>query len=48
MRLVRGHYGVILGINPDAAVVDITHEIRPGDIRAGASALPFASTARTA
>lgn len=31
--------GVALGINPRAAVVDITHEIPPGDIRAGAFAL---------
>lgn len=31
--------GVILGFNPKATVVDITHEIPPGDIRAGAFAL---------
>jgi len=31
--------GVILGIAPRAAIVDITHEIPPGDIRAGAFAL---------
>lgn len=31
--------GVILGINPNSSVVDITHEIPPGDIRAGAFAL---------
>lgn len=31
--------GVILGINPKASAVDITHEIPPGDIRAGAFAL---------
>jgi len=31
--------GVILGINPQATVVDITHEIAPGDVRAGAFAL---------
>jgi S-adenosyl-L-methionine hydrolase (adenosine-forming) len=31
--------GVILAINPKATVVDITHEIAPGDIRAGAFAL---------
>jgi len=31
--------GVILGINPQAALVDITHEVAPGDIRAGAFAL---------
>jgi len=31
--------GVILGINPRATIVDITHEIPPGDIRGGAFAL---------
>lgn len=31
--------GVILSVNPQAVVVDITHEIPPGDIRAGAFAL---------
>lgn len=31
--------GVILGIAPHATIVDITHEIPPGDIRAGAFAL---------
>jgi len=31
--------GVILGIAPGAAIVDITHEIAAGDIRAGAFAL---------
>lgn len=31
--------GVILGIQPRAQVVDITHEVPPGDIRAGAFAL---------
>ena len=31
--------GVILGINPQAVIVDITHEIAPGDVRAGAFAL---------
>jgi S-adenosylmethionine hydrolase len=31
--------GVILGLCPRAAIVDITHEIPPGDIRAGAFAL---------
>lgn len=31
--------GVILGIAPRAQVVDITHEVPPGDIRAGAFAL---------
>src|SRR5205823_3929929 len=31
--------GVILGVNQRATVVDITHEIPAGDIRAGAFAL---------
>jgi len=31
--------GVLLGVNPKATLVDITHEIPPGDIRAGAFAL---------
>jgi len=31
--------GVVLGINPRAVIVDLTHEIPPGDIRAGAFAL---------
>jgi S-adenosyl-L-methionine hydrolase (adenosine-forming) len=31
--------GVILGIAPNATIVDLTHEIPPGDIRAGAFAL---------
>lgn len=31
--------GVALGINPRARIVDLTHEIQPGDIRAGAFAL---------
>src|SRR5262249_7897299 len=31
--------GVILAINPQAALVDITHEVAPGDVRAGAFAL---------
>ena len=31
--------GVVLNINPRANVVDLTHEIPPGDIRAGAFAL---------
>jgi len=31
--------GVILGINPKVSVVDICHEIAPGDIRTGAFAL---------
>jgi S-adenosyl-L-methionine hydrolase (adenosine-forming) len=34
--------GVMLGINPRAAVVDITHEVPAGDIRAGAFALAAA------
>ncbi|HEV2436788.1 MAG TPA: SAM-dependent chlorinase/fluorinase [Verrucomicrobiae bacterium] len=31
--------GVVLGINPRAVIVDLTHEIPAGDIRAGAFAL---------
>jgi S-adenosyl-L-methionine hydrolase (adenosine-forming) len=31
--------GVILGVNPQITIVDITHEIPAGDIRAGAFAL---------
>ena len=31
--------GVILGLAPRAVIVDLTHEIPPGDIRAGAFAL---------
>ena len=31
--------GVILGIEPRATIVDIAHEVPPGDIRAGAFAL---------
>lgn len=31
--------GVLLGINPRAVIADLTHEIAPGDIRAGAFAL---------
>lgn len=31
--------GAILGVNPEVTVVDITHEIPAGDIRAGAFAL---------
>lgn len=31
--------GVILGINPQARIVDITHDVPAGDIRAGAFAL---------
>ncbi len=34
--------GVILGINPDAAIVDLTHEVPPQDVRAGAYALDAA------
>jgi len=34
--------GVILGINPRAEVLDLTHEIAPGDIRGGAFALSVA------
>lgn len=34
--------GVILGIAPRAAIVDVTHEIPAGDIRAGAFALAAA------
>jgi S-adenosylmethionine hydrolase len=35
--------GVILGINPRANIIDLTHEIPPGDIRAGAFALMASS-----
>jgi len=31
--------GIILGINPDATIVDLTHGIPPGNVRAGAFAL---------
>jgi S-adenosylmethionine hydrolase len=31
--------GAILGVNPRSAIVDITHEIPPGNVRAGAFAL---------
>src|SRR2546428_4903945 len=31
--------GVMLGINPQATIVDITHEVPAGDIRTGAFAL---------
>src|SRR5207249_7259019 len=31
--------GVILGINPQASVIDITHEVPAGEIRIGAFAL---------
>jgi S-adenosylmethionine hydrolase len=31
--------GVMLGINPQAALVDLSHEVAPGDVRAGAFAL---------
>lgn len=45
---VRDHYvgamkGVILGIAPEAAVVDITHEIAPQDILGGALELQAAA-----
>jgi hypothetical protein len=35
--------GVILGIAPRANVIDLTHEIPPGDVRAGAFALMAAA-----
>ena len=35
--------GVILGIAPEVQIVDIAHEIRPGDIRAAAFALMTAA-----
>lgn len=35
--------GVILGINPDVRLVDLTHEIAPQDIRGGAWALASAA-----
>ena len=35
--------GVILDIAPRTAVVDLTHEIPPGDVRAGAFALMAAA-----
>jgi S-adenosylmethionine hydrolase len=35
--------GVVLGINPRAVIVDITHGVPPGDIRAGAFSLMAAS-----
>jgi S-adenosylmethionine hydrolase len=31
--------GVIAGLNPEATIIDLTHEIPPGDIRTGAFAL---------
>ena len=34
--------GVIARINPRAAVVDLTHDVPPGDLRAGAFALAAA------
>lgn len=34
--------GVILGLNPAARIVDVCHEIRPGDIRSAAFALHMA------
>ena len=36
---VGGMKGVILGINPQVSIVDITHDVPVGDIRAGAFAL---------
>jgi S-adenosylmethionine hydrolase len=35
--------GVILGIAPQAQIIDITHDIAPGDVRAGAFALAAAA-----
>ena len=35
--------GVILGLAPQVQIVDIAHEIRPGDVRAGAFALMTAA-----
>lgn len=35
--------GVILGLNPEATLVDLTHEIPPQDIRAGAMVLAGAA-----
>jgi S-adenosyl-L-methionine hydrolase (adenosine-forming) len=35
--------GVVLGLAPEAQIVDIAHEIRPGDIRAAAFALMTAA-----
>lgn len=35
--------GVVLGINPRAVVVDITHEVPPGDVRSGAFSLMASS-----
>jgi S-adenosylmethionine hydrolase len=35
--------GVVLGIAPEVQIVDIAHEIRPGDVRAGAFALMTAA-----
>src|SRR6516162_6409559 len=35
--------GVILSVNPRARIVDITHDIAPGDIRAAAFALAASS-----
>ena len=34
--------GVILGINPDVSIVDVTHEVPPQDVRAGAYVLDAA------
>jgi S-adenosylmethionine hydrolase len=35
--------GVIVGINPDARIVDVTHGVAPQDIRGGALALNYAA-----
>src|SRR5262249_52128236 len=35
--------GVILGINPDARIVDVTHGIAPQEVRGGALALNYAA-----
>ena len=31
--------GIIVGVNPRGTTIDITHDLPPGDIRAGAFAL---------
>ena len=35
--------GIILDIDPDATIVDISHHIPPGDIRTAAFSLPEAT-----
>jgi len=35
--------GVVLGLHPRATIVDLTHDLPPGDVRAGAFALMAAS-----